>query len=141
MHCPTITDAQRNSRQTHRDAMTQKRKIAVSTQVRNRAVRKEIESLRLMTLNILMKKTCADWIGPRSVSLLCLSSKTKGHNWATVLLRVSIGDDFYLPVERGCLQEQSKVNRRPRVGKSICKLFYCFDTCSSVNAGVQCIPL
>lgn len=50
-------------------------------------------------LNILMKETCADRVGPRSVSLLCLRSKTKGHNWATVLFRVSIGDNFYLPVK------------------------------------------
>lgn len=100
--------------------MTQKRKIAVSTQVRNSAVRKEMESLRFRWLNILMKQTCADRICPRSISLLCLGGKTKGHNWATVLLRVSIGDNFYLPVERRCLQ---------CVAKSISKLFYCFNTC------------
>lgn len=95
---------QTDRRQTHRGT-TRERRIAVSTQVRDRAAGKE--SLRVNTwLNILMKETCADRVGPRAVSLLCLSGKTKGHNRATVLFRVSIGDNFYLPVKGRGLQGQ-----------------------------------
>lgn len=123
MHCPTITDTQTDRRQTHRDGTTQERKIAVSTQVRDRAVGRKMESLRFnMQLNILVKQTCPDWVGPRSVSLLCLSGKTERHDWATVLLRVSIGDNFYLPVKRWCLQGQRELNRRLWIGRSISDL-------------------
>lgn len=64
-----------------------------------------------------MKETCADWVGPRSVSLLCLCGKAEGHNWATVLFRVSIGDDFYLPVKGRGLKgmEMNKVNTADRL--------------------------
>ena len=59
-----------------------------------------------------MKQTRPYGVGPRSVPLLCLSGKTKRNNWAAVLFRVSIGDDFYLPVKGRCLWGQGEVNGR-----------------------------
>lgn len=79
--------------------MAQERRRAVSNQVRDRLVGK----MSLSDFNItyiLMKQTSAHRVGPCTISLLCLSGKTKGHNWATVLFRVSIGDNFNLPVKR-----------------------------------------
>lgn len=76
-----------------------------------------------MQVNILMKQAGADRVGPRSVSLLCLGGKTKGHNRATVLLRVSIGDNFYLPIKGWGLQEEREVNARLQAGCSISALF------------------
>lgn len=76
-----------------------------------------------MKLNILMKQTCANRVGPRSVSLLCLSGKTKRNNWAAVLLRVSIGDNFYLPVKGWRLRGQREVNGRLWIGCTIRTLF------------------
>lgn len=90
-----------------------------------------MESLRVnMQMNILMKQTCADRVGPRAVSLLCLGGKTKGHDRATVLLRVSIGDNFYLPVKGRGLQGQREVNGRLWTSGSISAWFYLTNTCS-----------
>lgn len=57
-------------------------------------------------VGILVKQTRPNRVGPRSVPLLRLGGKTKGHNRATVLLRVSVGDNFNLPVKGRSLREQ-----------------------------------
>lgn len=64
-----------------------------------------------------MEETRPDRVGPRSVSLLRLCGKAKGHYWATVLFRVSIGDDLYLPVKGRGLQGmwRNKVNPADRL--------------------------
>lgn len=87
------------------DRQTEDRVIADTIQSRDRSVDK-----MTIWVSILMKQTSAHRVGPCSVSLLCLSSKAKGYNWTTVLFRVSIGDNFYLPVKGWCLYRHTQIN-------------------------------
>lgn len=122
------THTQTDRRQTYREHTKEKDSSQHSSQRQSSG--KRLESLRVnMQMNILMKQTCADWVGPRSVSLLCLSGKTKGHNRATVFLRVSIGDNFYLPIKGWGLQGQTEVNGGLRTGCCISACFCLTITC------------
>lgn len=97
-----------------------------------------------MQVDLLMKQTCANRVGPCSISLFCLSGKTKGHNWATVFLRVSIGDNLYLPVKGRSLQQQREVNKKKMtVGRlqKLCMIsshYYLFKQIEMANINVGC---
>lgn len=72
--------------------------------------------------DVLMKQTSAHRVGPCSISLLCLSGKAKGYNWTTVLFRVSIGDNFYLPVKGWCLYGHAQFNGRLSISMTNIKI-------------------
>lgn len=96
MHCPTVTEGQTEGSQSALRAETGQWGVG------------SIEVTK--GVGILMKQTSAHWVGPCSIPLLRLSGKAKGHNWTAVLFRVSIGDNFYLPVKGWCLHGQTQRN-------------------------------
>lgn len=55
-----------------------------------------------------MEKTSAHWISPSPISFLCFCSKAKGNYWSSVIVSISIGNNFNFPVERWSLKEHQK---------------------------------
>lgn len=55
-----------------------------------------------------MEKTSAHWISPSPISFLCFCSKAKGNYWSSVVISISIGNNFNFPVKRWGLKKHQK---------------------------------
>lgn len=49
--------------------------------------------------HLLMEKTSAHWISPSPISFLCFCSEAKGNYWSSVIISISIGNNFNFPVK------------------------------------------
>ena len=55
-----------------------------------------------------MEKTGAKWISPCPISFLCFCSKAKGNYWSSIIICISIGNNFNFPVERRGLKKHQE---------------------------------
>lgn len=65
-----------------------------------------------------MEQTRAHWISPSPISFLCFCSKAKGNYWSSVVISISIGNNFNFPVKRWGLKKHQKWadNQRAQLG-------------------------
>lgn len=59
-----------------------------------------------------MEKASAHWISPSPISFLCFCSKAKGNYRSSVIIGISIGNNFYFPVKRWGLKKHGKQSER-----------------------------
>lgn len=58
--------------------------------------------------HLLMEKTSAHWISPSPISFLCFCSEAKGNYWSSVVISISIGNNFNFPVKGWGLKKYQK---------------------------------